>query len=145
MAMPRIVPPIEYLREASQSSLQSFELSRLNHAANLRREISTLIDQWIRENSEALLARWVLDHRASAIESAKPTATLDPAQRAALLESPRTPRDPFQTLLPSDPVSSANSQPQAAQNVAAPPRFADSRRPLQRHPDRKPQKQKSVA
>lgn len=65
MALPRIVPPLEYLRQASPASLQSFELSRLNHAANLRREISALIDQWIQESSEAMLARWMLDQRNS--------------------------------------------------------------------------------
>jgi len=55
-------PPWQYLRHASQTSLQSFELSRLNHAANLRKEIVTLVDQWVEENASALLARWLLEH-----------------------------------------------------------------------------------
>ena len=63
MSITRIVPPIDYLHTASRSSLQSFELARLNHAANLRREIAALIDQWIQETSEATLARWMLDRR----------------------------------------------------------------------------------
>ena len=65
MSTSRLVPPLEYLRAASRASLQSFELARLNHAANLRREIAALIDQWIQETSEATLARWMLDHHKS--------------------------------------------------------------------------------
>src|SRR5579863_1955675 len=65
MSISRLVPPLEYLRAASRTSLQSFELARLNHAANLKREIGALIDQWIQENSEATLARWMLDHHDS--------------------------------------------------------------------------------
>ena len=65
MSISRMVPPLEYLRAASRTSLQSFELARLNHAANLKREIAALIDQWIQENSEATLARWMLDHHDS--------------------------------------------------------------------------------
>jgi hypothetical protein len=65
MSISRMVPPLEYLRAASRTSLQSFELARLNHAANLKREIAVLIDQWIQERSEATLARWMLDHHES--------------------------------------------------------------------------------
>ena len=49
-------PPWEFLLSASRSSLQSFELSRLSHAANIRKEISALLDQWLEENAAALLA-----------------------------------------------------------------------------------------
>ena len=63
MATRRITPPWDFLKNASQPSLESFELSRLNNAANLRREITALIDQWIEDNSQALLARWVRDRR----------------------------------------------------------------------------------
>jgi hypothetical protein len=65
MTAPRMLPNLQYLREASAASLESFELSRLNHAANLRREIGALIDQWIQESSEALMARWLIEHRRS--------------------------------------------------------------------------------
>jgi hypothetical protein len=64
MAIRRITPPWDYLHEASDPSLESFELSRLNHAANLRKEIAALLEQWIEEAAEALLARWVReDHK----------------------------------------------------------------------------------
>ena len=56
-------PPWEFLLSASSSSLQSYELSRLNHAANLRKEITQLLDSWLEENASALLARWLMRQR----------------------------------------------------------------------------------
>lgn len=56
-------PPWEFLLSASRNSLQSYELSRLSHAANLRKEIAALLDQWMEENSAAMLARWLMEHR----------------------------------------------------------------------------------
>jgi hypothetical protein len=56
-------PPWEFLLSASRNSLQSYELSRLSHAANLRKEIGALLDQWIEENSAAMLARWLMEQR----------------------------------------------------------------------------------
>lgn len=45
---------------AARNSLQSFELSRLSHASNLRKEIAALEDQWLEENAVAMLARLLL-------------------------------------------------------------------------------------
>ena len=56
-------PPWEFLLSASRNSLQSYELSRLSHAANLRKDIAALLDQWMEENSAAMLARWLMEHR----------------------------------------------------------------------------------
>ena len=56
-------PPWEFLLSASRTSLQSYELTRLSHAANLRKEIGTLLDQWLDENSSAMLARWLMEQR----------------------------------------------------------------------------------
>jgi hypothetical protein len=56
-------PPWEFLLSASRNSLQSYELSRLAHAANLRKEVAALVDQWVEENSSAMLARWLMDQR----------------------------------------------------------------------------------
>ena len=72
MASHRITPPWDYLHQASDPSLESFELSRLNHAANLRKEIAALLEQWIEEAAEALLARWVREDRESAAEPRQP-------------------------------------------------------------------------
>jgi hypothetical protein len=57
-------PKWDFFHDASIASLQSFELSRLNSAANLRRQVAALLDQWIDDNSQALLARWVREQRA---------------------------------------------------------------------------------
>jgi len=54
-------PPWEFLLSASRNSLQSYELSRLGHAANLRKEIGALLDLWMEENSAAMLARWLME------------------------------------------------------------------------------------
>jgi hypothetical protein len=59
-------PPWEFLLTASRNTLQSYELSRLGHASNLRKEIGELLDQWLDENASAMLARWLIKQRALA-------------------------------------------------------------------------------
>lgn len=56
-------PPMEYLSASSNISLESFELSRLNTAANLRKEIRQIVDNLVQAEIEARVARWVLDCR----------------------------------------------------------------------------------
>ena len=56
-------PPWEFLLSASKNSLQSFELSRLSHAANIRKEIAALLDQWMDDHTNATLARLLLQER----------------------------------------------------------------------------------
>ncbi|HYL82763.1 MAG TPA: hypothetical protein VE263_00895 [Candidatus Angelobacter sp.] len=63
MPSPQTQPPWEFLLSASRNSLQSYELSRLSHAANLRKEIGALLDQWLEENACAMLARWLMEQR----------------------------------------------------------------------------------
>src|ERR1019366_3575613 len=123
MSISRLVPPLDYLRAASRTSLQSFELARLNHAANLRREIAALVDQWIQESSEATLARWMLDHHTSLHE---PSSSASGALSASLV--------PATNLLPNFLASPADI-------VPAPPRFSDAR-PIGGPICRKPQKPK---
>src|SRR5690348_15567746 len=96
MASHRITPQWDYLHEASDSSLQSFELSRLNHAANIRKEIAALLEQWIEETAEARLARWVREDRKMAPQ---PNQCVDlPAQAELPPFPPQTiaapPREP---------------------------------------------------
>ena len=62
-------PPWEFLLSASRNSLQSFELNRLSHAANLKKEIGALLDQWLAENAAAMLARFLMDPRARTLNS----------------------------------------------------------------------------
>jgi hypothetical protein len=102
-------------------------MARLNHAANLRREIAALIDQWIQETSEATLARWMLDHQKSLQQEPQPSAS------DAVSASPERPAD----LLPAFPVSPIDMLP-------APPRFADAR-PIRGPIKRKPQKPTGTA
>ena len=127
MTISSLTPPLDYLQAASRASLQSFELTRLNHAANLRQEIAALIDQWIQETSEAMLARWMLDHH----KSLQP-ATMSPT------EVVRTIVDSVTTLFP-DP------KPPISEIVPAPPRFASPATPLKSPITRKPQKQRQSA
>jgi len=57
-------PPVDYLRECSSTSLRYFEMSKLEHVANLRRELSVLLDEMMEESALALFARWMLEKRA---------------------------------------------------------------------------------
>lgn len=63
MPIHKTEPPWEFLLSASLTSLQSYELSRLSHAANLRKEIGQLLDCWLDENAAAMLARWLMEQR----------------------------------------------------------------------------------
>jgi hypothetical protein len=54
-------PPLEYLATCSQVALESFELSRLNQASNLRKELQEILDGWMESEVDARLARWILD------------------------------------------------------------------------------------
>jgi hypothetical protein len=122
MSVSRFVPPLDYLHTASRSSLQSFELARLNHAANLRREISVLMDQWIEETSEAMLARWMLENH-SRLHQPSPRAP----ELLGVQEDSAA--DPF----PNHPALRAPARP-------APPRPAEPRQPLTGTLGRKPHK-----
>ncbi len=62
-------PPEDYLRECSSTSLRYFEMSKLEHVANLRRELSVLLDEMMEESALALFARWMLEKRASSAGS----------------------------------------------------------------------------
>ena len=76
--MSKLRPPVNYLLTCSEPSLESFELARLNHIANFRKQIREIVDEWIAAEVEARLARWVLDQRRGqdqgAISSSKPEA-----------------------------------------------------------------------
>jgi hypothetical protein len=81
----RTQPPWEFLLSASRNSLQSYELSRLSHAANLRKEITQLLDSWLEENSAAMLARWLMQQREApvAAERSAPEGSDDPLASVA--------------------------------------------------------------
>ena len=56
----------EFLLASSKSTLQAYEQSRLNFAANVRKEIAQLLDTWVDESSSALLARWLIERNLAA-------------------------------------------------------------------------------
>jgi len=102
----RISPPWEFLLSASRNSLQSYELSRLSHASNLRKEITALVDQWVEENSSAMLARWLMENREReplAVETQQPAPQPVVAQPAATLTAaaPPTASDNFLNDFPA--------------------------------------------
>ncbi len=68
----RTQPPWEFLLTASRNTLQSYELSRLGHAANLRKEISSLLDQYLDENANAMVARWLIEQRERSVRASDP-------------------------------------------------------------------------
>ena len=64
-------PPWDFLLSASRNTLQSFEMSRLGHAADIRKEINALIEQWVQESVDAGLARCLLNQREHAVRAAE--------------------------------------------------------------------------
>jgi hypothetical protein len=78
----RTQPPWEFLMTASHNTLQSYELSRLGHASNLRKEIGELLDQWLEENTSAAVARCLINQRSQPPrpELSSPEVTATPAQ-----------------------------------------------------------------
>src|SRR5262249_8294362 len=62
----------DYLRNASQSSLDSFELARLNASSNLRKSLLQLLGQYVEEEAKALLARWINSSRRAASHALPP-------------------------------------------------------------------------
>jgi hypothetical protein len=61
--------PWNYLKQASLPALQSFELSRLNHAANIRKELEVLLDEYLEECSAAMVARYLLNRGAQDVHA----------------------------------------------------------------------------
>jgi hypothetical protein len=70
------------LLSASKYSLQSYELSRLSHAANLRKEIGQLLDSWLEENTSAMLARWLMEQREHSAHTPEPISAADVRAKA---------------------------------------------------------------
>jgi hypothetical protein len=75
MARNHALPPWEFLLSASRNTLQSYELSRLAHAANLRKEAGPILDQWVEELASAMVARWLLEQKARESVPTAPAGT----------------------------------------------------------------------
>ena len=87
--------PLEYLVTSSQSSVESFELSRLNRVSNLRKEIRQIVDEWIAAEAEARIARWILDCRRAQTDDAAP---LHAPATGALPSTPPSPAAEHQEI-----------------------------------------------
>jgi hypothetical protein len=66
------VPPVDFLLVCSGVSLREFELNRLNLAANIRKNVRELLDGLVEAEAEALLARWLIEHREQMLSVARP-------------------------------------------------------------------------
>jgi hypothetical protein len=53
----------DYLLKCSTTSLEGFELARLNRIANLRKELRDLVEEWVAAEVEARVSRWLLEAR----------------------------------------------------------------------------------
>lgn len=71
--------PFQYLLECSQMSLEDFELDRLDRAANLRRQLRDIAEEWIDAEVEARLSRWVRENRRHSDEHALNSRRTDSA------------------------------------------------------------------
>lgn len=62
--MPGPEVPLEFLLDSSNAIVGEYELSRLNLAANLKKELRAIVERIIDETAEARVARWLMDNRA---------------------------------------------------------------------------------
>jgi len=58
----------EFLLACSVASLGDFELARLNSTANLRKQVRALEAEILKLEAEALVARWLIEHRRELLE-----------------------------------------------------------------------------
>ncbi len=59
----RTLPPLEYLFECSEQSLQDLELASLNRSANCLKTAKAEWEQSVTQRECAGVARWLLEHR----------------------------------------------------------------------------------
>lgn len=65
--------PLTFLLVCSGTSLQEFELSRLNRIANLRKQLHIIQDELRQIEAEAMCARWLIEHRADLLSAGSVT------------------------------------------------------------------------
>ncbi|MHB8413118.1 MAG: hypothetical protein ACYDDI_14390 [Candidatus Acidiferrales bacterium] len=56
-------PMLDYLATCSKISLESFELARLNDLANLRQQMTEIVNEWVETDIQARIAEWILVRR----------------------------------------------------------------------------------
>jgi hypothetical protein len=95
----------EFLLSSSKSTLQAYEQSRLNFATNLRKEIEQLLQVWVDESSNALLARWLIER--NLVADAEAVSKSAGSSVSEFQEQ----RRPLPCALPSPPKPPARSAP----------------------------------
>lgn len=51
-------PPLEYLLDCSKAALQAIHLRHRNRAANCRKDVQNLLNEWVETAAMALLTEW---------------------------------------------------------------------------------------
>jgi hypothetical protein len=84
--MDRPDPPFEYLLECSKISLGNFTLLHLNKAAEARKAVNRLLDEWIEAAAMARFAGWLEAHGESmvALASAPPDRAKGEAEQLCI-------------------------------------------------------------
>ena len=136
--------PLEYLVTSSQTSLEAFELARLNRAANLRKELRDVLDEWMQTEIDARVARWILECRRaqntdsdSLAAAPREPAKLGQLAMSFLPEPSGTPSESVATRIPralgeaseERALACRSRNPHSAQ-VDAQPHFRSGHRPM---------------
>src|ERR1700685_2385029 len=87
LPMGTAIPPFAFLFFASDSSLESVELARLNARSNLRKELRMVVEEWVAAEVDARGASWNRQGRRVARFARK----WKPASTVALVESDAMP------------------------------------------------------
>ena len=73
---------MEYLHSCSASTLQEFELSRLNAVANLEKQMKDILQKMVDEAAKALVARALIEQQRDPIALARTTVIAERASEA---------------------------------------------------------------
>jgi hypothetical protein len=71
------LPTTEFLRTASRTSLEQFELNRMAHATMLRKQILSLLAQWVDDVKWAEVAREFIENEGLRMNGNPLQETLD--------------------------------------------------------------------
>lgn len=74
--------PFSFAFSWGGTPLLSGLLCLVPNAANLRKEVAALLDQWVEENSAAMLARWLMDQREQPGRASESVPVADPLSDA---------------------------------------------------------------
>lgn len=80
------MPPLDFLLDASLTSLHDLELAALNRSANLGKATKTELCEWIEQSAIAMLARWMIENREALL------STVDSSKKEEFEELFETPK-----------------------------------------------------